>query len=236
LSGETQPAPAAPAEDEAKKPSTEETLAQMRADLKANQEAINLMAEAIVNIDEKLEGLKAGGEGTGALTTPKAATTEQPQPTPAEEQKPTTVKELLAEFRATREENKKSIDLMAQAIVGLNEKIEAKPNPKEGGDASEWLVTLKELAGGGKESSLKEAAKSIKGLVKFAEYMDRFRHPYDYEGALAKRLLWRQGMRSGGIPRYMTKEEMKRYDKELDQMFGLEGEEGGEGGETEHVR
>jgi len=155
------------------------------------------------------------------------------EPEAAEEQKKPTVEELLAqmqaEMKANNEANRQAIDLMAQAIVKLNEKIEAKPNPSEGGDAAEWLKVLKDLSGGEK-SSLEEAAKHVGGLVKFAEEMDRFRHPFDYEGALAKRLLWRQGIRGSAIPRYMTKEELKRYDKYLDQSLGLE-EEGGE----EHV-
>jgi len=172
------------------------------------------------------------------------------RPTPqqaqaAEEQKKPTVEELLALMQAQliafqaenkksidliASENKKSIELMASAIVKLNEKIEAKPAKGEG--TSEWIEVLKDLAGAGKPSSLEEAAKSVGGLVKFAEEMDRFRHPFDFEGALAKRLLWRQGMRVGGIPRYMTKLEMKRYDKLLDTAFGLEEEEG----EEEHVK
>jgi len=188
---------------------------------------------------QQLDTSVAAGTGTApmpaATATPTAPTTE---PSPTEEQKKPTVEELLAqmqaEMKANNEANKQAIDLMAQAIVKLNEKIEAKPNPSEGGDATAWITVLKELAGGGKPSSLEEAAKSVGGLVKFAEEMDRFRHPFDGEGALAKRLLWRQGMRVGGIPRYMTKEELKRYDKFLDQSLGLGEEEGGEGGE-EHV-
>jgi len=164
----------------------------------------------------------------------------EPQPQASVEQKKLTVEELLAQVQAQmaamQAENKKSIDVMAQAIVALNEKIEAKSNPAKEG-TSDWIAVLKELAGAGKPSSLEEAAKSVGGLVKFAEEMDRFRHPFDYEGALAKRLLWRQGMRSGGIPRYMTKEELKRYDKYFDRALGLEEEEGGEGEEgEEHVR
>jgi len=158
-----------------------------------------------------------------------------PAPAPAEEKKPT-VEELLVQMQGQmvemQAENKKSIDLMAQAIVKLNEKIEAKPNPSEGGGAGDWITVLKELTGAGKPSSLEEAAKSVGALAQFAEQMDRFRHPFDYEGALAKRLLWRQGMRAGGIPRYMTKDELKRYDKYLDLSLGLKEEEEGE---SEHV-
>jgi len=169
---------------------------------------------------------------------PPPAPAEQPQTT-AEPKKPS-IEEVLAQMQkqqaqmqaqiaALAVDNKKSIDLMASAIVKLNEKIEAKGGNPKGEGTSDWIEVLKELAGAGKPSSLDEAAKSVGGLVKFAEEMDRFRHPFDLEGTLAKRLLWRQGMRSGGIPRYMTKDEMKRYDKYLDQMFGFgEGEEGEE--------
>lgn len=164
-------------------------------------------------------------EGTG--TAPVSGATAAPKP-----KKPNIVElfaQMQAQLVAIQAENKKSVDLLAQAVVKLNEKIEAKPNPdKAEGD---WIALLAKLAGGGNPSSLEEAAKSVGGLVKFAEQMDRFRHPFDYEGALAKRLLWRQGIRAGGVPRYMTKEELKRYDKFLDRSLGLEEEEG----ETEHV-
>jgi len=171
---------------------------------------------------------------------------EQPQPT-AKPKKPT-VDELFAQMQdliiAQQAENKKAIELvasrnaqaintLAQAIVKLNEKIEAKPNPAKGEGTSDWIGVLKDLAGAGKPSSLEEAAKNVESLTKFAEAMDKFRHPFDYEGAVAKRLLWRQGLRSGTLPRYMTKEELKRYDKFLATSLGVEEEEEGE---AEHVR
>jgi len=170
---------------------------------------------------------------------PPPAPAEQPQMT-AEPKKPS-IEEVLAQMQnqqaqmqaqiaALAVDNKKSIDLMASAIVKLNEKIEAKGSNPKGEGTSDWIEVLKDLAGAGKPSSLEDAAKNVAALTKFAEAMDRFRHPFDYEGAVAKRLLWRQGMRSGGLPRYMTKEELKRYDKYLDQSLGLE-EEGEEGEE-----
>jgi len=165
------------------------------------------------------------------------STATEPQPQPTAKPKKPSVEELFAQMQAQmlalQAENKKSIDLLAQAVVKLNEKIEAKGSNPSGGGGSDWMKVLAELAGAGKPSSLEEAAKSVGGLVKFAEEMDRFRHPFDFEGTLAKRMLWRQGMRAGGIPRYMTREELKRYDKYLDRAFGFEEEEGGE--EHEHI-
>jgi len=149
------------------------------------------------------------------------------QPTTTEERKPTT-EELLAQIQAQmaamQAENKKSIDLMAQAIVKLNEKIEAKAsNPA----ASDPLVTLAQVLQP-KTTSLEDFAKQAHAFAIAADALEHFRHPSRIGAGEA--FLMRLGVRAG-YPRYMTKAELDRVERQMGIWEALEGEEG-----EEHVR
>jgi len=148
---------------------------------------------------------------------------QQPQPS-EEEKKPKTVEEWIAKLAADQYENKKAIDLLAQAVVELNRKLtvgaSGQPAQEQGGLGI--IEQLAKIAGmGKKESSVEELAKSVEGLVRVADSLDRFRHPSRM--SVGDALLMRMGMRAG-YPRYMTKAEIERAEKMLGIWEALEGE------------
>jgi len=163
-----------------------------------------------------------------ATTTSTSTSTSKP-----EEAKKPTAEEMLAEmkamFQATQEENKKSINLMAEAIVKLNEKIDSVKASAAGGGggATDWVAVLKEMAGAGKTTSLEELAKLAEGFARTADALERFRHPYRLGPGEA--MLMRLGVRAA-YPRYMTKTEIDRMERAMRIPEAFEVEE-----ETEHV-
>jgi len=149
-------------------------------------------------------------------------------PSEGEHQKTPTVEEILAQMQAQivamQAENKKSIDLMAQAIVKMNEKIEAKGNPAQGTDPLVALAQVLQPKGTG----LEDFAKQARAFAVAADALEHFRHPSRIGAGEA--FLMRLGVRAG-YPRYMSKAELQRVEREMGIWEALEGEEG-----EEHVR
>lgn len=144
------------------------------------------------------------------------------------------------------DELRKQNAMLAEATAKLAEKLASLPSPEEQGQGKLGLkgldpitaLILRGLIGEEKKTDpVKLFAENTENLSRIAVALDKVRSPPDYEGLLAKRLLWKQGLRASatpGLPRYMTKEELKRYDKLLDKSLGIEEEEG-EGEEHDHL-
>ena len=134
-----------------------------------------------------------------------------------------TTEELLAEVVQATKENRKTIETMAKAIVQLNEKIESKGSSKSGGGGGALGILeaiIKREGGGGME----QFAKQAKAFADVADAVERFRHPSKI--GLGEALLMRVGMRAA-YPRYMTKKELERFEKEGGVWEALEEEETG---------
>lgn len=147
---------------------------------------------------------------------------------------PKTVEEVVTglaeEFDKRFEQMQGQISTLTQAIVKVNEKVEAKAASGEGGGANEVLRTIRELAGEGNKSkgfSLDEFKKQARAFAELADTLQHFRRPSPI--GPAELYLMRVGVRAGG--RYMPKHELDSWMK----VLGGEGEKEGEG-ETEHVK
>jgi len=149
---------------------------------------------------------------------------------------------VFKELEQLREQNA----MLAQATATLADKVASiSSNPQAVGQAAATMqnpwtaLLLRGLIGDEKKSDpVRLLAEQTENVARIAEAVDRIRSPLDVEGMLAKRLLWRQGLRATagpGLPRYMTKEELRRYDKYLNQVMGLDEFEGEGEGEQEHL-
>jgi len=121
---------------------------------------------------------------------------------------------------------------LGQAIVQLSAKLEAGGGKGGGGSTIERILENISKGVGGGGGSLDDVVKTVEGLVRFSESMDRFRKPSPIGPAEA--LLMRAGYERIRNPfgRYMTKSEMNRYEQMWKDM-GVEEE--GEGGGRGHV-
>jgi len=138
-----------------------------------------------------------------------------------------TVEQMLAQLIREHEEDRKKIDMLAQAIVEVNKKAEGKAsqgNPSGGTDALSVIAQLVAPKGGTTE----DFAKQAESFVRISESLDRFRNPSRI--GLGEALLMRAGLRAI-YPRYMTKAEIEKAEKALGTWEALEEKEG----ETEHV-
>jgi len=136
---------------------------------------------------------------------------------------------LQAVQKQIREQNE-YLSQLGQAIVQLGAKIEAGGGKGGGGSPIEKILENISKGVGGGGGSLDDVAKTVEGLVRFSESMDRFRKPSPIGPAEA--LLMRAGYERIRNPfgRYMTKTEMNRYEQ-MWKLMGVEGEEGEGGGE-----
>jgi len=169
-------------------------------------------------------------------------TEQEPKPQTKAERDEAFKEAVFKELDEVRKQNA----MLVQATAQLAEKVanlSAEPEGQgkvnlKGIDPITALI-LRGLMGEEKKADPVEMlAKQTENLARIAESVDRIRSPMDVEGMLAKRLLWRQGLRATGtpgLPRYMTKEELKRYDKVLNRNLGLEEWEE-EGESDEHVK
>jgi len=160
------------------------------------------------------------------------------EPAKEEEKKPLTTEEILSKLAAESYENRRAINAIAEAMVKLKQDIDTlkaggggagagTPSPK----AVEDLLKAFGL-GEKKETDLESIVKSAKALAELSDSLDRFRNPARLDLGIA--WLARLGMRAA-FPRYMTKAELARREREIATLSGLEEEFEGEG-ETEHVK
>jgi len=142
-----------------------------------------------------------------------------------EEKKKPTVEELQGDLA----EMKVAMKTMAEAIVKLNEKIEA-GKTASGGTASgagDFIALLKGLAESGKkETDLETVAKSARALAELGAAIDHFRNPPRL--GMGEAFLMRLGVRAA-YPRYMTKAELEKMERisGISEVFGE--------GESEHI-
>lgn len=127
---------------------------------------------------------------------------------PTEPPETPSVESQLAELRV-------GMKTMAEAIVKLNEKIEA-GKTASGGTASggDFISLLAKLAAGEgkKETDLETVAKSAKALAELGAALDHYRNPPRL--TMSDAILMRLGMRAA-MPRYMTKAELERAERIL---------------------
>lgn len=154
---------------------------------------------------------------------------EKPEEKP-EEKKALTYEEILDALVKDSAENKKAINMMAQAIVKINEKVEALGkgggNPQQ--DLFGFLKSLTEKKEGGE---LDAVVKGVENLARVGEALDRIRNPPRL--GIGEAMLMRLGMRAA-YPRYMTKAEIERIEREAGVFEALTG--ASSGGSTEHVK
>jgi len=146
-----------------------------------------------------------------------------------EEKKALTYEEILDALVKDSAENKKAIDVMAQAIVKLNEKIEGLKAGGGGNPQQDLFGFLKSLTEK-KEGEIDAVVKGAENLARLAESLDRFRNPPRL--SVSDAMLMRLGIRAA-YPRYMTKAELARIEKAAGVFEALE--EGTSAGSTEHV-
>jgi len=153
---------------------------------------------------------------------------EKQEEKPAEKPK-VDLEQAVAALMAQQEQTNKAIASLAEAVVRLNEKIEAKAGGGEsggGGGAAEAIKVVDKLLGGSEPMSIEGFARQAEAVAKAADAIERFRHPSRI--GIGEALLMRAGLRAA-MPRYMTKAELQRYDRLLGVAEVLEREE------TEHV-
>jgi len=147
---------------------------------------------------------------------------------------------VFQELETMRKQMAQTVEAVATIAQAVAEMKETRGQPQEQGKKPPDLVTLvtayllRDLQGDKKP--VESFTKDIENMARMAEALDRIRNPPDYEGVFAKRVLMKTGTKAithGGFPRYMTKEELKKYDEYLNKAFGLE-EESEEGGH-EHI-
>ena len=129
------------------------------------------------------------------------------------------------------EKQQKQIDDLNKGVVQLAKALKDLRDGGGGGKKKE-LGTLGEVLGailGGdkKGASIDDMAKNAESMVRLSEAMDRFRHPSRL--GYGEALLMRAGVRAA-LPRYMTKAEMRKFEKQVTAW-----EEGEEEGEHEHI-
>ena len=127
------------------------------------------------------------------------------------------------------ERQQKQIDDLNTGVVQV---AKASGELRGGGGKKKELGTLGEILGailGGdkKGASIDDMAKSAESMVRLSEAMDRFRHPSRL--GYGEALLMRAGVRAA-LPRYMTKAEMRKFERQVTAWEEGEGE-----GEHEHV-
>ena len=132
---------------------------------------------------------------------------------------------IAEEIGREKKKQGKQIEALSEAILKVADKVDAGGGGKSEGGA--FARVLETILGGGKGGGLGDVAKTAEGLVKVAEAMDRFRNPPRM--SYAEALLMKAGMRAA-LPRYMTKAELRKYERQLIAWEGL-----GEEGETEHL-
>jgi len=132
---------------------------------------------------------------------------------------------MAAQLEEMRAEFKRTTATLAEAIVKINEKVEAKAaaGGSGGGDAiTQVLAKVME----GDKTSLEAFAKQAEGFARAADALERFRHPSRI--GVGEALLMRAGVRAI-YPRYMTKAEIAKAERVLGVWEAFEE------GETEHV-
>lgn len=137
-------------------------------------------------------------------------------------QKMPTTEELLAEVVQATKANQQSIQTMAEAIVKLNEKIEAQGSGKKSG-GSDALSIIEKLVNP-KSGGLEQFASQARAFAQAADAIEHFRRPSRL--GVGEALLMRLGVRAA-YPRYMTKTELEKLEKRAGVWEVLEGEETG---------
>ncbi|NVM57051.1 MAG: hypothetical protein HWN51_02890 [Desulfobacterales bacterium] len=129
------------------------------------------------------------------------------------------------------DKQQKQINDLTQGLVDVAKAVGQMREGRGGGKKKE-LGTLGDVLGailGGdkKGASIDDMAKNAESMVRLSEAMDRFRHPSRL--GYGEALLMRAGVRAA-LPRYMTKAEMRKFEKQVTAW-----EEGEEEGEHEHI-
>jgi len=150
----------------------------------------------------------------------------------------------LETMRKQQQQTVEALTTLAQAVAQMKDGQGQPEQPQKGKGASIADVILALLAEDlqGRRNPVDNFTKNIENMARMADALDRIRSPPDYTGEFAKRVLMKTGTKvitHGGFPRYMTKDELKRYDSYLNRAFGIEGEgegeEGEKGEEHEHI-
>jgi len=163
--------------------------------------------------------------------TTKTEPAEQPQPptpTPAQPPQPQepSMRQMLDLMAKQQEETRKQMNTLAEAIVKINEKVEAKGASSSGGGDVEAFTKIANMFAP-KSTSLDDFARMAEGFARAADAIEHFRRPSRIGAGEA--YLMRLGVRAG-YPRYMTKAELARMESAIGITEAFEGE-----GESEHV-
>ena len=129
------------------------------------------------------------------------------------------------------EKQQKQIDDLTKGVVQLAKAVGDMREGGGGGKKKKELGTLGEvlgaiLAGDKKGGSIDDMAKTAESMVKLGNALDQFRNPPRL--GFGEALLMRAGMRAA-LPRYMTKAEIDKYERQITAW------EAGEEGEHEHI-
>jgi len=127
------------------------------------------------------------------------------------------------------EEQRKVLAAMGAGLLELSERVKAKESGGAGG-SKDFMEFLKGLFGTGASDPFEQLAKHAEGMAKAADALERFRNPYRL--GVGEAALIRLGLRAG-MPRYMTKHEMARMEKQMGITGALEEVEEEE---SEHVK
>jgi len=164
---------------------------------------------------------------------------EAAKPTKGDNQAKLPVLDPYAKLSDSIERQNQIIDTLAKAVVALNQKVEGLKSSGGGaGGGEEFLKVIRELAGGteGGGMSMENFVKTAENMARAGAAIDNFRNLFRISPAEA--MLMRAGLDRlrHPMPRYMTKEEIRRYEKLLGVEGALEGlAEQGEEAE-EHVK
>lgn len=126
------------------------------------------------------------------------------------------------------EEQNKKIDALSDAMLTIAKRVDEGGGAPAKSEETGFVGLISKIIGGeGRGGGIADVAKSAESLARLAESLDRFRNParMSYGDALLMRL----GVRAA-YPRYMTRAEMRRLEKQMGIMEGLSEE-----GETEHL-
>jgi len=139
------------------------------------------------------------------------------------------VEKELETMRKQLQQTVEAVATIGQAVAQMREeqgKGQAEQGKKLDIVSLLGAFLLKDLQGD--KSPVDNFTRNIENMARVAQAIDAIRSPPDHTGELAKLVLMKAGTKAvthAGVPRYMTKEEMKRYDALLDEAFGLGKEE-----------
>jgi len=152
---------------------------------------------------------------------PEPAAPEPAQPTEQLKQDALTL--MATQLEEMRAEFKKTTLTLAEAIVKINEKVDAKAGGG-GGSGDALTAVLSQVLRQPTAMPIEDFAKQAEAIAKAADAIDRFRIKPNIGAGEA--YLMRLGLRAG-YPRYMTKHELARMEKAMGIIGAFEEEEGG---------